>query len=131
MSGAHGTWQQTGGGGGGGGLVLAVIGAAILLGSGGAAIASAIVTVVIALLVTVFLCAAGVAAFLVYRARHPRAEFTPYAPVTVHRLTVPAERPVLQPQRQAIGAPVVRLDDDQLDDLAVRLAGILRQRDER
>lgn len=92
-----GTWETSSGG----GPVLLIAGAVILLGSGAAAaMAAAVVVVLIVAGVIIVLAAAGLTAYLIYRARRGHAVAVPAgrgivpAPV-VHQLGAPA-RPALE-----------------------------------
>jgi membrane protein implicated in regulation of membrane protease activity len=94
------TFQGTGqtvGGSSGAGAALLIIGAVILLGSGAAAaIAAAVVVAIIVLAVVVVLSAAGLIAYLIWRARRdvaPSRRGIVPAPV-VHQLAAP-ERPAI------------------------------------
>jgi hypothetical protein len=96
----EGTWQTTGSGlrvRHVAGLVLALL----LLGSGAAAIAAAVLVMLIAVGAVVLLAVAGLAAWLVYRAR--RGNTTPrrvlVQPYAVHQLGAP-ERPALEQPRE-------------------------------
>lgn len=97
----NGTWQTTGSGGGSG--VLIVLAVLALLGSGAAAeLAAAVIVALIATAVVVVLAVAGLAAFLVYRARHPAmvsaARIAPVATWGARTEELPAaERPALDP----------------------------------
>jgi hypothetical protein len=97
---------------GGGGIVLLI--ALALLASHGGGISAALVAVVIALVVAVVLAVAGLAGYLVYRARREArapqirqmlADFTPV-------------RQVPATTQRALEQPAVRLNPDQLAELA-------------
>lgn len=129
-----GTWQTTDSGGGGAGVVL-VAGLMLLAASGAAtAIAVTVVVILISVVVLTVLTVAGLAAFLVYRARRgagepPEGGFAP-RPV-VYRLPGP-ERPaaaVPAPKRPAIEAPARELHLHFHGVDAEQVAEILRQQE--
>jgi uncharacterized membrane protein len=94
---------------GGGGIVLLV--ALALLYGHGSGLSGTATVVLVALVVLVVLAILGVLGCLVYRATRP-----PQAGISMPRATLRAE--VLPPDRQMLAAPVVRLPDDQLEQLA-------------
>jgi hypothetical protein len=93
-----GTWQTDDRAPGGAGILL-LAGVVILAASGAAAaVATAVVVLLIAAAVAVVLVVAALAAFLVYRARHPASLPRGIVPApSVHELPGP-ERPAIGPQ---------------------------------
>jgi hypothetical protein len=105
---------------GGGGVVL-LIGLALLMSHGGGV--DAMVTAVLAaVLVAVVAAVLSVAGYLLYRARRQVGQTAPPA----SRATLRAE--VLQPEpRTALAPPQVRLDPDQLAELAALIRSERKQ----
>jgi uncharacterized SAM-binding protein YcdF (DUF218 family) len=95
---------------GGGGLVLLIVVALAMSHSGGigAMVAAVLVAILIAIVATVL----SVGGYLMYRVRQRAPASLSAPPVTLHAEVLPAG------PRQALAPPQVRLDPDQLAELA-------------
>lgn len=95
-----GTWQ-TDDRSPGGGVILLVAGAVILAASGAAAaVATAVIVLLAAAAAVTVLTVAGLAVFLLYRARHPAPLSRGIVPApALHELPAP-ERPAIEPKRE-------------------------------